>query len=173
MATVTNRYTVTAKRWARGWELHIEGVGVTQTTTLSKAEAIAREYIAFTLDVDDENAFAVDIVPQLDATLAEQVRAARDQVKDAERKQREAAAKQREVAKKLGRSGLSGREIAAVLGLTPQRVSQLIGTSPNRAVAKVDRAGGQLVSRSAASKAGRTTHRAKPVAGRKPAGHSK
>jgi hypothetical protein len=126
---VTDSYFVAAKRWARGWELHIEGVGVTQVSTLSKAETTAREYIAFALDLEDQTSFTVDIVPQLDDVLAKQVAVARAEVKEAERRQREAAAKQREVAKQLGRSGLSGREIAAVLGLTPQRVSQLIGAS--------------------------------------------
>lgn len=135
---MTETYTVTAKRWARGWELHVDGVGVTQSGTLSKAEAVVREYIAFALDLDDENSFEVDVVPQLDTKLAEQVKLARDQVRDAERKQREAAAKQREVAKNLGESGLSGREIAAVLGLTPQRVSQLLGGS-SKARAKGER----------------------------------
>ncbi|OXM51898.1 hypothetical protein [Amycolatopsis alba] len=124
---MTDTYVVVAKRWKRGWELHVDGVGVTQASTLSKAEAVAREYITFALDLDDENSFEVDVVPQLDAKLAEQVRSARADVRDAERRQREAAAKQRDVAKQLGTSGLSGREIAAVLGLTPQRVSQLIG----------------------------------------------
>lgn len=133
---MTGTYVVLAKRWKRGWELHVDGVGVTQAGTLSKAEAVAREYIAFALDLDDENSFDVDVVPQLDAELAEQVRSARADVRDAERRQREAAAKQREVAKNLGASGLSGREIAAVLGLTPQRVSQLIGGSAGRAAAK-------------------------------------
>lgn len=133
---MTNSYFVAAKRWPGGWELHIDGVGVTQVSTLSKAEAVAREYIAFALDLDDETSFTVDVVPQLDDALAKQVAVARAEVKDAERRQREAAAKQREVAKKLGRSGLSGREIAAVLGLTPQRVSQLIGTSSGAAAGR-------------------------------------
>ncbi|KAA9152891.1 hypothetical protein FPZ12_035850 [Amycolatopsis acidicola] len=126
---MTDTYLVAAKRWARGWELHIENVGVTQVASLSKAEAAAREYIAFALDLDDDQAFDVDLVPQLDSALTEQVKSARAQVREAERRQREAAAKQREVARLLGRSGLSGREIAVVLGLTPQRVSQLIGRS--------------------------------------------
>jgi DNA-binding CsgD family transcriptional regulator len=153
----------------RSRELHIDGVGVTQAGTLSKAEANAREYIAFALDVDDDRSFGVDVVPQLDDTLAEQVRVARAQVREAERKQREAAAKQREVAKQLGRSGLSGREIAAVLGLTPQRVSQLIGVSSNRSAAKHNRTGGQVAARSGVVGTGRTTRRSKPVAGRRPA----
>lgn len=39
-------YTVIAKRWDRGWELHINGVGVTQSRALNDAEAMVRDYIA-------------------------------------------------------------------------------------------------------------------------------
>lgn len=135
MVAVTT-YTVTAKRWARGWELHIEGVGVTQSRSLAGAESMAREYIAFALDIDDENSFDVDVVPELDADLAQEIRTAREQVRTAARQQQEAAAQQRDVAKKLSGTGLTGREIAAVLGMSPQRVSQLLSdTQGHKAVA--------------------------------------
>ncbi|WP_369794285.1 hypothetical protein [Amycolatopsis sp. ATCC 39116] len=136
MVAVTKTYNVTAKRWARGWELHIDGVGVTQTSTLSAADATAREYIALALDIDDESSFDVHVVPQLDAALAEQVKKAREQVREAERLQREAATRQRDVARKLRSGGLSGREIAKLLDVSAQRVSQLIGRqAPKGAVA--------------------------------------
>jgi DNA-binding CsgD family transcriptional regulator len=157
MAAMTDTFVVMAKRWAHGWELHIKGVGVTQVGTLSRAEAVAREYIALAHDIDDEKSFDVDVVPQLDATLAAQVRAARAQVREAERHQREAAAKQREVARRLGESGLSGREIAAVLGMTPQRVSQLIGKSAGSGVT-AKRSSAAHTSRAAR---GATGHRSK------------
>ncbi|WP_414939612.1 hypothetical protein [Amycolatopsis sp. cmx-11-51] len=70
---------------------------------MSKAEAVAREYIALALDLEEA----------------------------------EPPRKQREVAKNLGTSGLSGRELAAELGLTPQRVSQLIGGSGGTVSARV------------------------------------
>lgn len=38
-------YQVTAKRWERGWELHIESVGVTQSRTVKDAEAMIRDYL--------------------------------------------------------------------------------------------------------------------------------
>lgn len=44
-------YTVHAKPWERGWELHIDGVGVTQSHTLDDAEPMARDYIALALDI--------------------------------------------------------------------------------------------------------------------------
>jgi hypothetical protein len=38
-------YTVRAKRWKHGWELHIDGVGVTQSRNLDGAEKMVRDYI--------------------------------------------------------------------------------------------------------------------------------
>lgn len=43
--TPVKTYTVHAKRWARGWELHIDGLGVTQSHSLADAELMARDYI--------------------------------------------------------------------------------------------------------------------------------
>lgn len=44
MAPVTT-YAVHAKRWKHGWELHIDGVGVTQSRNLDGAEQMVRDYI--------------------------------------------------------------------------------------------------------------------------------
>src|SRR6059036_2816628 len=46
-----NTYKVRAKGWTRGWELHIEGIGVTQSHSLGEAESMVRDYIALDLDV--------------------------------------------------------------------------------------------------------------------------
>lgn len=142
-------YTVTAKRWAHGWELHIDDVGVTQARSLSVAESTAREYIAFALDIEDENSIDVKVVPQLDPELTRQIRTAREEVNAAARKQEEAASKQRAIAKRLSSTGLTGREIATLLDLSPQRVSQLLGKTGTEST----RAGGRYV---AASKTGRS-----------------
>jgi hypothetical protein len=55
-------YKVRAKRWARGWELHIDGLGVTQSHSLRDAEGMARDYIALDTEVPPES-FVVEIVP--------------------------------------------------------------------------------------------------------------
>jgi hypothetical protein len=52
-------YTVHAKRWVRGWELHIDGVGVTQCRTFTEAEDMARDYIALALGLEAD---AFDVV---------------------------------------------------------------------------------------------------------------
>jgi hypothetical protein len=119
-------YTVRARRWKRGWELHIENVGVTQSRTLNDAEAMAREYVALDTGADSAS-FCVEILPEVGGSLDEEARAARHAVKDAERAQRDAANLSRDVARKLKGEGLTGREIAVVLKVSPQRVSQLLG----------------------------------------------
>jgi hypothetical protein len=121
-------YTVRAKRWARGWELHIDGVGVTQSHTLHDAEATARDYIMLDTDAP-EGSFNVEIVPDIGGGLDEQTRAARAAVAEADQAQRRAAARSRQAARDLRQAGLSGRDIAAVLKVSPQRVSQLLKNS--------------------------------------------
>ena len=54
-----------AKQWARGWELHIVGLGVTQSRSLRDAEGMARDYIALDTEAPPES-FVVELVsPEL------------------------------------------------------------------------------------------------------------
>ena len=55
-------YHVTAKATPIGlWELHVDGVGVTQSERLATAESMAREYIAAQLGLPDEHGFEVTV----------------------------------------------------------------------------------------------------------------
>lgn len=123
---MTTTYEVTARRWARGWELHIADLGVTQSPTLTGAEKMVREYIALALDLDTENGFDVLITPEVDPETSRELAAARQATKDAERAQTTAATRWRGVAHRLARQGMSGNDIARVLNVSKQRVSQLI-----------------------------------------------
>ena len=125
--TGTNTYNVTAKRWKHGWELHIDGVGVTQSRTLDTAEQMVRDYIE-TLTGRDTSDDTVTIHPEVGAGLDEAAQAAREAVTDAEHALRTAAARSRQVAQRLKEEGLSGRDIAAILHVSAQRVSQLLKT---------------------------------------------
>jgi len=120
-------YHVTAKRWARGWELHIDGVGVTQSRTLTGAVRMVRDYLALDLGGDPAS-YDVTITPELDGELANETETARQAVREAEKAQRDAAAAQRAVARRLKANGLSGADIAAVLKVSTQRVSQLVNS---------------------------------------------
>ncbi len=118
-------YSVRAKRWEHGWELHIEGVGVTQSHGLKDAATMARDLISRRLDVP-EDSFNVEVTPEIGNGLDERATAARAAVRDAASAQQKAAAQSRETARLLQRAGLTGRDIAAVLQVSPQRVSQLL-----------------------------------------------
>lgn len=54
-------YRVTAIPWGSGLELHVEGVGVTQSHGMEDAEAMVRDYISLVLDVT-ESSFDVNIL---------------------------------------------------------------------------------------------------------------
>lgn len=118
-------YDVTARRWKHGWELHIDGVGVTQARSLGEAETMVRDYIE-TLTGQDVSDAQVIVTAEVGNGLDEEAKAARDAVAAADRATRAAAARSRKVARDLKQAGLSGRDIASVLSLSPQRVSQLL-----------------------------------------------
>jgi len=131
VAAVTRVFKVKAKRWKRGWELHIEDVGVTQVRRLNTAEATVKDYIALDLGFAPEEV-EVEIVPDMGADLGRGIAEAKKATAEAERAQELAARRNRGVAKTLKREGLTGREIAQVLRVSPQRVSQLLGSSMSR-----------------------------------------
>lgn len=118
-------YNVVARHWKRGWELHIEGVGVTQSRSLTDAETMVRDYIE-SLTGADAGADTILITPEVGGGLDEEVLAAREAVASADRATRDAAARSRKAASDLKQAGLSGRDIAAILKVSAQRVSQLL-----------------------------------------------
>jgi hypothetical protein len=132
MVAVTTTYTVVAKRWRHGWELHIEGLGVTLSRNLAEAEAMARGYIALDLDIP-EDSFDVRVMPEVGDGLDELIKRTRGEIADAARAQSRAAESSRALVQKLKLLGLSGKDTALVLGVTPQRVSQLAGARAKKA----------------------------------------
>lgn len=118
-------YNVTAKRWAKGWELHIDGVGVSQSRTLASAEDMVREYIALMLDLNDAEGFEVVITPEIDEDTQIALDEAKEATRAAEEAQRKAAARWRGLVHRMHDDGLVGSDIARVLKVSKQRVSQL------------------------------------------------
>lgn len=116
---------VIAKAWAHGWELHVEGVGVTQVRTLAGAAQQAADLIETMTDqVIDPDDLAFQIA--LPDGLAERAKAARRLLRDAEEINARAAAESRAVAKALREdAGLSVTDAAVVMGVSRGRISQL------------------------------------------------
>jgi len=118
-------YTVRAKRWAHGWELHVDGVGVTQSRSLASAERQAREYVALMNDVPEDGfdvRLVVSVGREVDETVAEALRLR----EEADQIQARASQAVRSAVAALTKSGVSTvRDVGVVLGLSPQRVQQL------------------------------------------------
>ena len=116
-------YTARAVRWSGGWELHVEGVGVTQVRILSKARQQVRDLIeTYTGRPTTGDVITIVTDPEIDHR-AELVR---QRTTEAARAQSEAAKAARELARDLRRQGLSVSDIAEVMGVTRGRVSQLL-----------------------------------------------
>lgn len=123
---MSTTYRVSARRWEHGWELHISGVGVTQSRTLAGAKRMVRDYLALDLGGDPDS-YDVDVEVALEGEL-EAVAEARRAVRRAEQELQAAAAQSRKVAQDLRAAGLSGPDIATVMGVSTQRVSQLMNS---------------------------------------------
>lgn len=126
-------YTVRAERAGRWWGLTVPDVPgvVSQVRNLKQAEEYAREAIAFVADIP-EDSFDILIEPDLPKKVLSNVRRVHALQQRAEAAQREAAEASRESVRELVRAGLTGADAARVLGVSAQRVSQLVGTPRRR-----------------------------------------
>ena len=123
-------YQVIAKRWEHGWELHVPGVGVTQTRLLAHAEQQARDLVETMTDTDASDA-TVDVHVDLDG-LERAITQTRQRAAAAHAAQLAAAAETRDLVKALRvDQGLSLSDVATLLGVSRGRASQLSTQRPH------------------------------------------
>lgn len=124
MAAVTV-YTASARRWSKGWELHVDGVGVTQVRSLDKAEQQVRDLVE-TMTGQSADGLEITIrLPDLE-DYTTRVQDARATAERAAADAAAAAAEMRAVVVELRDvQHLASADIAAVLGVSRGRVSQL------------------------------------------------
>jgi hypothetical protein len=125
------RYKVEVERDGKWWMIHVPDIdGLTQARRLSEVEEMARSLIAISTDTRLESV-AVDVVtihmgsPHFAELLgkAESIKDRRGQI----RKLEESVLRDsREFAYYLNADGVPVRDIAELLGVSPQRVSQLL-----------------------------------------------
>lgn len=132
---MTERYTATAAREGRWWVITVPDIGVTQARSLAEAEDAARGLISAMLDTDEEG-IDVTVAPALDPKVADLVQRARHSVSELDTIQRRTANLSRVAVTALTDQGISGRDVAAILKVSPQRVSQLRHEGPARIVGK-------------------------------------
>lgn len=122
-------FRVTATRDGDWWSLVAADVQerevASQSRRLDQAEAAIREAIALVLDVA-QSEFEVDITPELDRIEVSdetlevlELRRALAELSDRARRQTPAAIDE------LRRAGLTVRDVAELLGVSPSRVSQI------------------------------------------------
>lgn len=124
-------YEAHAHREGAWWAIAVPAVeGVfSQARRIDQVEAMARDAVAGILDIDPESfdvAVIVRMPPEWEAAAAE-VSAARAAAEAAEAV---AGAKAREVARRLHDAGLPVRDVGKVLGVSAQRISQLLNPRP-------------------------------------------
>src|SRR5688500_965914 len=121
---MSHAYRVIARHVQGGWTLHVGQLGTTPTRSLATAEKDARAHIAAVTGQDDAT---VHIQPKLALHLGEIVQEARARGAELAELTTLVAAKSREAAEALRAAGLSNVDVAHVLGVSEQRVSQLFG----------------------------------------------
>lgn len=124
-------YDVKVTRDGRWWMIEIPELhGLTQARRLDEIETMAREYIAVTLDVPLSNVVVsvsrIDVDGQDVLETKVLLDALRTQAKEAEEM---AAALTREFAAALTAASVPVRDVSKVLGVSHQRVSQIVRTS--------------------------------------------
>ena len=126
-------YTAVAERSGDWWAVRVrEQPGVfTQAKRLDQVEAMARDALVALLD-RDPSSFDVHVIEKLPEDVVEDVRHAREAREHALEAQAEADAAMRRAALRLVRSGLTVRDVGRVLGVSPQRVSQLAPAGRSR-----------------------------------------
>lgn len=111
--------------------VHVKG-GYTQARRLDQVDGMVREVISLLLDVP-EDSFDVRLEPQLPADVLQEVeeaRALRGKAEDVQRLATNAAS--RAAADLVKRERLTIRDAALILGLSHQRIDQLLERSPVR-----------------------------------------
>lgn len=121
------RYTVRARRIGGWWALDVEGLsGVhTQVRRIDQADDMAREAIAGVLGVAADT-FETVIAPEVPAALGSMVDEAIEARSQAAHAQDAAGQLTRDAARRLVDEGLTVRDAGVLLGLSHQRIAQLI-----------------------------------------------
>lgn len=121
-------YTAQARREGRWWMIEVPEIdGLTQARRLGDVEDMARELIAVTLDVPlDDVEVEVTVTAVEDVDVAEVLGKIRDERAEAARLERQASAEARELARELASAEIPMRDIGTILGVSHQRVAQLL-----------------------------------------------
>jgi hypothetical protein len=121
------RYAVRARRVGKWWALDVDGVAGahTQVRRIDQAEEMAREAIAGVLDIAPDS-FEVILAPVVPSAVRDLVDEAVQARSEAVQAQDAAAQLTQRAAERLVQEGLTVRDAGALLGVSHQRIAQLV-----------------------------------------------
>lgn len=121
-------YRVNVLRSGSWWAIRIPEIdgAFSQAKRLDQVEAAAREVIALMLDIEESEVGTLDLEVELPPEMAPLLADLRRSDDVARRAATEAAATQRRVAAALHEAGLPMRDVGRLLGVSHQRVSQIL-----------------------------------------------
>lgn len=129
-----NTYTAVASPDGKYWHVLLPGLGnhperglPTQARNLDEVEPTARDLIALWLDVPADS-FAVDVQVELPGSVRHHLELAAKLRREAADAQAGAAEEYRRAATELKSGGLTMRDIGKALGISYQRVHQLVAS---------------------------------------------
>lgn len=121
-------YHATVERSGRYWAIHVQEIDRwTQARTLSEIEPMARDLIALAQDADPDT-IELDITRRIPDSVRRHLEAAEKLRAEAAEKQNAAAVEHRAAVKELIATGVSQREAGTLLGMSFQRINQLVNS---------------------------------------------
>ena len=123
-------YRVDVVRDEGWWIMHARiprTIIYSQAKRVDDVEPMIRDAIAGVLDVDSES-FAIELTFVLDSDVLDQVARAREVSLEAAEVQERASRESRAAVQALRKEGLTLKEAGFFLGVTPQRVAQLLNS---------------------------------------------
>lgn len=118
-------YRATVERDGKFWLVRVDGVGATQARHLRELDSMATDLVAVMKDIDPADVH-VDYEFVLPPSVREHLERAADLREQSARAQSDAAAELRAAVRELAASGLPVRDIGRLLGVSYQRVHQLV-----------------------------------------------
>jgi predicted XRE-type DNA-binding protein len=126
-------FTATARRSQGWWAIEVTGnelphPAYTQARRLDQAEDVVRDLLALHFDIATEETGNIDVLPVLEASLADEISQTRSVRQKAEKLRVDAVYLTRRTARHLKAQGLPQRDISILLGVSHQAVSQMLAS---------------------------------------------
>jgi DNA-directed RNA polymerase specialized sigma subunit len=128
------RVTATATRTGDWWAievLDVQGGLHTQARRLDQVASAVADAVALVADVSADT-IEVNVIPNLPPRDAELIAAARQAAQAAARAAELASQLSRQAVAQLRSEGMTVRDVGGLLGVSPQRVSQLVASESDR-----------------------------------------